>query len=116
MFNPTNMTLAGGEAGSAGRDHDSNTFEIQILLNDEHTVSKGLFDSVRTHVEDSLPGMITGQRYTAKKMCDKDFWEKLTKIQRISAGKCIAHMVSRGSLPLEFAGQDGANAKLYQLK
>ena len=116
MINPTNIVLARAEAAAIDRDDDSSIVEIQMLLNDEHTVSKGFFDSVRTQVEGSLPGMVAGQSYTAKQMCDKDFWKKLTKIQRISAGKCIAHMVIRGSLPLEYVGKDGANAKHYQLK
>ena len=116
MINPTNTTPGVGDAGCASGDHDSGTVDIQILLNEKFTVSKAFFDRIRTHVEESLPGMIHGQLYTAKQLCGTDFWSQMTRPQRISVGKCIAHMVSRGDLSLEFAEPTSANAKRYQLK
>ena len=72
-------------------------------------------DSVRLQIEDGLPALHPGARYTAKTLCGGGFWKLLTRGERILAGRCVAHMVVHKQLPLKFSEPGGNCSKRYEL-
>lgn len=79
-------------------------------------VEESFFNQVLQLIREIVPALLLGEVYRTKVLCGKAFWESLEKGERIKAGKCIAHAVARGDLPLRFAGTTKANSLLYQLK
>ena len=75
-----------------------------------------LLNGVHKEVTFVLPDLIPGVAYPLDALCGKAFWDSLTKGQRISAGRCMAHLVSTNAIPLKFAGKTNANSLLYCLK
>lgn len=89
---------------------------IHIPLHDGTWVEERFYNQLLQQVRESVPALKLEEVYTTKILCGKAFWESLEKGERIRAGKCIAHAVARGDLPLRFAGITKANSQLYKLK
>lgn len=89
--------------------------EAFIFLHDSCAVSKDFYDIIRAQVEERLSFLIPGQKYTVKKICGKVFWRSLGGVEPNLAGKCVAHMVAQGDLPLISVGRSSENHQLYQL-
>jgi len=73
-----------------------------------------LFDvDVLTYVDRQISGLESGMPYTLKQICGKKYWNKLTRNERIRAGKTVATAVSGNYLPLRFGDKTAANALTY---
>ncbi|WP_430232617.1 hypothetical protein [Nitrosomonas communis] len=92
--------------------------ESFVLLRDGRVVPKRLYDRIRTQVEKALPFLNPNRKYTAKKLCGRKFWDEYLLFadkQRL-AGRCLANMVVRNELPLEFVELTTSFSRSYQLK
>ena len=89
---------------------------IHISLHDGTWVEEQFFNQVLQLICESIPALELEKVYTTKMLCGKSFWKSLEKGKCIKAGKCIAHAVARGDLPLRFAGTTKANSQQYKLK
>ena len=90
--------------------------ENAIKLNDGYTASKEFYSRIYKMMAAALLGKASCVKCTVKQFVGKGRWNKLDSGERRLAGRCTAHMVSNGHLPLEFAGKNKSNALLYQLK
>jgi hypothetical protein len=116
MTEPTRLMPGVSAAGSElTQDRDHAGPVVMVLLYDGHAVRQTLFDGVRLHVEEALPRLKPGARYTAKMLCGDEFWGRLTRGECSMAGRCLAHMVMKGLLPLRFVDSRSCS-KHYQLK
>lgn len=94
-----------------------NIIEYMILHDGEntYTVSSNFYQSFRHQVEDILPALIPGEKYTLKMLCGPVFWNPLGEGKQRMGGKCMTDMVRRGLLPLRFAESRHEYPKWYQL-
>lgn len=74
----------------------------RILLSDGFSTAREYYTAVYGHVAERVPEAARGRIYTAKTLSGDDFWSLLSPGERRLAGRCIAHMVVRGLLPLVF--------------
>lgn len=87
-----------------------------IRLHDGTWVEERLYESVLQQIRKALPALNQYVKYTAKRLCGKEFWDQLAKCDQINAGKCLVHMVENGLLHLSFAESNHEYPKKYQLK
>ena len=79
------------------------------------SVPLSLSNSVREQVLKIIGQLIPGHCYTLKQLCGETYWRGLkTTSNRTKAGLAMAEMVRRKTLPLIFAGKNGATL-LYAL-
>jgi hypothetical protein len=89
-----------------------------IILYDGHevyTVTAAFYNAVRLQVEESIPGLIHGEKYKSEWLCGNAFWKPLSNDEKRMAGRCIAHMVVTGVLPLRFADSRHEYPNWYRL-
>lgn len=103
MSDPTSPSPAAADATNATAIVESHQIDRYILLHDGYTVLEIFYDVVRQQVDARLPDLERGKSDTAKRLCGEEFWLGLTNGERRMAGRCIAHMVVHGVLPLRFA-------------
>lgn len=80
-----------------------------------YTVPAVLFDAVRYQVKEAIPFLVRGKKYTLRWFCGEVFWQLLGDGDKRMAGRCMAHMVFNGQLPLRFAKSKHEYPKHYQL-
>ena len=100
--------------------HNTNRNDVHtyIMLYDGeniYTVSAVFYNAVRHEVEESIPGLIPGEKYKSEWLCGDAFWEPLSDGEKRMAGRCIANMVVNGLLPLRFAESKHEYPKWYLL-
>ena len=91
-------------------DNDTNIF---IVFEDGFSAPRAFFESVEERVLEIIPALLRGHGYTLEDLCGPDFWGSLSDGQRRLAGRCMAFMVKKGMLPLEFSGHICASPKQY---
>jgi hypothetical protein len=103
--------------GTTQQSTPLNIIEFIILYDGEttYTVSKDFYDSVRCQIDDILPAVKSGEKYTLEMLCGPGFWELLEDGERKMAGRCMANMVFNGLLPLTFADSRHEYPKYYRL-
>ena len=93
-----------------------NQAESYVVLADGYTVPKFFYDAVLRQILEIIPALIPGAAYMTKDLCGPDFWQPLSRGQKIAAGRCHVDMVNRGLVPLELAVCPHAVPKKYRLK
>ena len=71
---------------------------------------------VETLVEQFIPTMVPGHRYTLETICGNAFWDRLTPDQLRDAGEYMSLLVSSGEFDLDYGETGGKATKQYQLK
>jgi len=89
---------------------------IYVKLNDGYRASKAFYMYIHKMMVAALSGKAPGVQCTVKQFIGKDLWNELDTGERKLAGRCVAHMVSKNLLQLDFAGKTKANAQQYRLK
>lgn len=87
-----------------------------LILYDGYTVSEAFYNKVRRQVHEIIPAMLPGEKYTLEMLCGDEFWLPLSDGNKRLSGRCMAHMVTRGLLPLRFARTKHEYPKRYQLQ
>ena len=87
-----------------------------LVLKYNLVVPEVFFFDLSHQVEEIVPAMIPGVKYTLEMLCGPTFWGPLTDGQKRVAGKCMVHMVENGILPLHFAKGRHEYPKLYSLR
>jgi len=87
-----------------------------IKLNDGYTASKAFYTRVYKMMVAALSGKVPGIKCTVEQFVGQKLWCELGSGERKLAGRCVAHMVSKNLLQLDFAGKTKANAQQYRLK
>lgn len=90
--------------------------EQVINLGGSFTVTQGNFNFYKELVEMVIQDLEHDRKYTLKKMFGNDFWEEFDENHRKLIGKCVARMVSKNLLPLQFTGSVKTKPKHYCLK
>lgn len=90
--------------------------KVSLPIHDDYELSQVMLASVEQQAKISLPGLVPGVRYTAKRICGKAFWKMLPKGDKIVAGICMSRLVATNRLPLIETGTSGSNSKVYALK
>lgn len=116
MNNPMHMTPCGATKSTSAGDHDPEEIEQTVPLQDGYTASRAFHESIRLQVEEVLPALQRDARYTLKTLCGNEFWNRLSPGERRMAGRCMAHIVVTGLLPLNFADSRHEYPKWYELK
>ena len=80
-----------------------------------YTVAAAFYNAVRYQAEEIIPALIPGVKYKSEWLCGDAFWTPLSDGEKRMAGRCIAHMVVNGLLPLRFAESKHEYPKWYQL-
>lgn len=98
-------------------NHNSVPTHIMLYDGDDvYTVPAELYNAVRFQVEEVIPAMERGVKYTLEMLCGDAFWRTLSDGDRRKAGRCMAHMVANNRLPqLRFFGCKHEHPKKYQL-
>lgn len=116
IFDPTQTTPCDVSETATAGGQDPHEIEQTMSLQDGYAVSKVFYNCIRLQVEDVLPALQPDDRYTLKTLCGKEFWGQLAIGERRMAGRCMAHMVVIGLLPLSFADSKHEYPKWYRLK
>jgi hypothetical protein len=105
VMNPTENTTPSTEATAA-----------RIQLSDDFSAPAEWVECIRLHIVGRLAALQQDRIYTAKKLAGRDFWDSMSSGEQRLAGRCIAHLVSHGELPLEFVRGKHEYPKHYRLK
>lgn len=115
MSNATRISTPSAPIGNAGTRNTTET-ESFVVLQDGHAVSAQFFDELKAHIESRIRSIKWDRPITLKVICGKEFWDQLTKWERIAAGRSVVHMVEGKLLPLTFAGRSNENSMRYVMK
>ncbi len=88
---------------------------IQMLPNGTE-VPKDLYRELRRQVEDAIRWLPPGVTCDIGDLVTPAFWLPLGKWTRSKLGRCLAHWVAVGELPLEFVGPARRPHKRYRLR
>ena len=88
----------------------------QVPLRDGYSVTGDLFFGVLRRVEDILPALLPEVAYTTEQLCGPDFWAQLQPGDPSRAGRCLAHLVDQGLMPLVEVPTRHEYPKRYRLK
>ena len=87
----------------------------QITLRNGRPVARTLYEAVRHHVENALPQLVPGKRYTTEQLCGPTFWQSLSPVACQRAGGYLALLVANGLIGLVFAPSKRKWPRLYML-
>lgn len=73
-----------------------------------------IFECILTSVEDVLPVLDHGQKYTLKKLVGDAEWKAIPIEIRPKLGTMFSEAVNTKKLPLQCYGTNSSNAKLYE--
>ena len=100
-----------------GNNNDVSTYIVLYLRDRPYTISAGFYNAVQLQVEDNIPGMERGVKYTLEMLCGDVFWRTLSDGDTRKAGRCMADMVANNQFPqLRFIGCQHEHPKKYQLR
>jgi len=88
---------------------------LYVTLYNGYKVPRILFERVLQRVSFVMDGLEPGIIYLAKGLCGTSFWFPKSKHERSQAGRCVAHLVVMGELPLKFVTPKGKHPKKYSL-
>jgi len=87
-----------------------------MVLPSGFEIPEALAFAFRDQVRDRAPLLSRDRRYKLKQICGTEFWSLFSVGEVRLGGMYIAHLVSIGELPLEFATCPHAVPKRYRLK
>jgi hypothetical protein len=87
--------------------------KLLILVGDTW-IDKNLCDKVLVCVKSNLSKMIPGVSLKLKQICGNDFWQLLSKGEKIHAGLYVSELVKKGELPLEF-GEPRSHSNTFHI-
>ena len=88
----------------------------RIQLSDGFSAPAEWVECIRLHIVGRLAALQRDRTYTAKKLAGRDYWGSLSSGEQRLAGRCIAHLVSHGELPLVFVRGKHEYPLRYRLK
>ena len=86
------------------------------VIRHDYSVPSEFFNAIVRIIREILPALWSDQPFTLKLLCGPEFWDQLTDGERRMAGRCMAHLVVSGQLPLRFAESRHEDPKHYRLK
>ena len=90
--------------------------EVIIVLPGGIYIRKVLLDELRGQVEAAIRWLPPGVTCDVRDLVTPEFWLPLGKFMRSILGRCLAHWVAKGELPLEFVGSARRPNKRYRLR
>jgi len=87
--------------------------EVYVFLHDGTMVRETFYDMIVQQIEDVIEFLEPGVKYTAEMLYGAESWQALNIPDRILAGKCLAHMVRTGKLPLNIQGCEHQYPRKY---
>lgn len=87
-----------------------------IVLDGGYVASKSFYDHIASLIKEVIHLLKPEPSYTAEMLCGPEFWHQLEKGEPSLAGRCVADMVSKGTLPLQIDGCKHKYPKRYTLK
>ena len=115
MNNPSHLAPVVQEQNTTSGTASMNAAD-RIEAAPSYHVPTAFYESVRSEVEESLPGMEPDQRYTLAMLCSQEFWHQLSDGDRRKAGICMSDLVAKSLLPLCVAETRHEYPKYYRLK
>jgi hypothetical protein len=112
---PDNGVIGITDARDSTSSGDRKVVATHIMLHDGYCVSAPFYNTVLLQVEEIIPALERGVKYTLEMLCGEKFWDLLTDGENRMAGRCMANMVVHGQLPLRFAHSKHEYPKWYQL-
>ncbi len=70
-------------------------------------VPTAFYDRVASVARATIPSLAMGLHFKAEHICGANFWVALPPGDAKLAGRCIAHLVEAGALPLKFSARKG---------
>lgn len=89
-----------GAAGGGSSTSNPTVAVATHLLHDGYPVAGDFLAAIRAQVEDVPPELGPYGAYTAEQLCGSTFWHSLSRGERRIAGRCLASLVSQGTIPL----------------
>ena len=84
------------------------------ILCNRHRMDTDFLNVIYVVVQERVPSLPYDDNLTLKKICGTAFWEELEGYEVEMAGLCMSHLVTTNAVPMEHAGRDTHNAKLYR--
>jgi hypothetical protein len=88
----------------------------RIELGDRFTVARKFFEQIIAWIRARLDEIEGDRIYTAKRLAGLEYWRQLTPSEQRLAGRCIAHGVCKGLLPLVFVKGEHEFPLRYRMK
>lgn len=76
---------------------------------------KKLCDRVKTHVLSQSSSLPLYVEKRLRQICGKEFWNSLTKGEKIHAGLFISSLVEKNELPLQFGEPVSSSRTFYKI-
>jgi hypothetical protein len=85
---------------------NAQVIEILVLYDGMrgYSAHRAFYDNIGREILDVTPALIPGEGYTSEMLCSPAFWSQLSNNEQRLAGRCVAHMVRSGLLPLRRLG------------
>lgn len=77
-----------------------------------HKAPRDFYDEVKRQAKEHIPRLMFDKEYKAEDLVDPDLWG-IDRGVHILIGRCMAHLVVTGQLPLRFAGCPRCTNKRY---
>jgi hypothetical protein len=77
---------------------------------------KKVNEEMRQHVLEMIAMLISGELYTLKMICTKEFWNRHYPASHRGQGRYISKLVKDGRLPLVNCGPNTSKSTMYRLK
>ena len=87
----------------------------KVRLSRLQSVDLELYRMVIEDVRGVIPTLRRNKEYRSKHLVSEAMWAGTDKTAHALIGRCIAHAVARGLLPLRFVGCPRCNVKRYML-
>ena len=85
-----------------------------VVLPNGTEVPKDVYDEFRREIEDALNWLPPGVPCRIDQLVTPRFWLPKGNALRRDLGRCLAHWVKNGELPLEFVGDRRSTNKRYR--
>ena len=83
------------------------------MLPSGKAVRKDFYVDIKNHVESRFPFLPLGMSRDLKQICGPEFWNLLSKSDRVTAGICVSNMVAANEISLVHVKQKHEYPKKY---
>ena len=90
--------------------------QMMVLLQGGHVAPQPFYNGIRDLILEQTPAIKPNQVVKLADFYDPEIWHQMDREERKLAGRCMAHMVIHGILPLAFIGCKHNSPNEYQLK
>lgn len=90
--------------------------QMMVLLQHGHVAPQSFYNGIRDLILDQIPALNPNHVVTLENFYDPESWHQMDIEERKLAGRCMAHMVIHGILPLDFVGCKHSIPNEYRLK